>query len=474
MDQAQQPLLSALKQSAQQPHCSFYAPGHKQGVGAVSSLRELLGSQVFTADLPELPELDTCFLLSPIAMGLNDWLPTYGGRTQLVFGQRLNGGNCGRYCANCGEGDKVILPRNSHQAAIAGIIQAGAIPIFVNPVVNGDWDLAWSITPAQLARTLSAHPDAKAVLLLHPTYHGVVGELEALINRCHEVDLPVIVDEAHAAHFPFHPQLPPSALASGADITVQSTHKLLGALTQASMLHCRGERVSPQRLSQMLQLLQTSSPSYLLLASLDATRYQMAHEGQSWLNPIVAASYRCREQLATIPGLSLLSQPNPLPGFAALDPTRITVDATAWGLSGFDLDDLLRERFSITAELPTLRQLSFIVSIGNTESDLTRLVWALQTLAQENATHSPLTLTLPPLPPALLAAIAPRQAAFAPQKMRPVAQAVDCISAQLLCPYPPGIPVLIPGEIISPLGDRLFGCGTGCRWIGEWFTAHPG
>ena len=220
------PLVSALETASNNNRHAFFAPGHKQGRGITPALQGLLGAQVFKADLPELPELDNLFAPEGVIAEAQALAAQLWGAEQSWF--LVNGSTVGiiaAILATCGAGDKLLLPRNSHQAAIAGVIHSGAVPIFIEPVIHPDWDLAWSITPAALAHALKQHPDAKALLLLHPTYHGVAGEMQALVNLAHDYHLPVIVDEAHAAHFSFHPGLPPSALSCGADISVQSTQK---------------------------------------------------------------------------------------------------------------------------------------------------------------------------------------------------------------------------------------------------------
>lgn len=443
------PLLSVLQALALAPDTPFYAPGHKRGRGIAPNLKEWLGKAVFQADLPELPALDNLFAPTGAITEAQHLAADLWGAERTWF--LVNGSTAGiiaAILATCGEGDKLLLPRNVHQAAIAGVIHAGAIPIFLEPECHPDWDLAFSTTPNTLQQALTDHADVKALLLLHPTYHGVGGDLAALIALAHGAGLPVIVDEAHGAHFVFHPHLPPSAVSLGADLTIQSTHKLLGALSQASMLHGQGDRVDPQRVSQALQLIQSTSPNYLLLASLDAARHHMAHGGQELLHNIVEHTLSCRQRLAQIPGLKLLDLGDRQSGFTTLDPTRLTVDTSAWGLSGFALDEILSDRFQITAELPTLRQLSFIVSVGNTAEDLDRLGDALHTLSQEYFPADALTVQLPPLPRTELA-LSPRRAAFAPRQTLAPPQAIGKISADLLCPYPPGIPVLVPGEIIT-------------------------
>ena len=444
------PLLTTLKKLAQAPDTPFYAPGHKRGQGISAQLSQWLGPAVFQGDLPELPTLDNLFAPTGAIAAAQGLAADLWGAAHTWF--LVNGSTSGiiaAILATCGEGDKLLLPRNAHQAAIAGIIHAGAIPIFLEPEFDPDWDLALSITPETLQQALKIHPDAKALLLLHPTYHGVVGHLAALIALGHQAGIPVIVDEAHAAHFAFHDQLPPSALSFGADLTIQSTHKLLGAFSQAAMLHGQGDRVDRQRVSQALQLIQSTSPNYLLLASLDAARHQMANGGKDTLDTIVRHTIDCRKNLSAIPGLKLLTANAAQPGFSQLDPTRITLDATAWGLSGFALDEILSEQFQVTAELPSLRQLSFIVSVGNRPQDLDRLVQALQAIALQHQNAASFTVTLPPLPRAEFA-LTPRRATFAPSQTLPVTEAIAKVSAELLCPYPPGIPVLVPGEMITP------------------------
>ncbi|MBE9203802.1 aminotransferase class I/II-fold pyridoxal phosphate-dependent enzyme [Synechocystis salina LEGE 06099] len=448
LDQQDLPLVKALKNLAQRPDTPFYAPGHKRGQGIAPAFKQWLGPALFQADLPELPELDNLFAPSGAIAKAQELAADLWGAERTWFS--VNGSTAGivaAILATCGDGDKILLPRNVHQAAIAGIIHAGAVPIFLEPEINPDWDLALGIRPETLCQALQKHDDAKAVFLLHPTYHGVVGDLQKLVELSHGANLPVIVDEAHGGHFPFHPLLPRPALEFGADIVVQSTHKMLGALSQCAMVHAQGSLINPQKISQCLQLIQSTSPNYVLLASLDSARHQMANGGREMMAEVWEFALHYRQKLTQIPGLVLLEIAQPYSGALALDPSRITIDATAWGMSGFELDDLLREKFQITAELPTLRQLSFIVSIGNQVQDLARLLEALTQLAPTSF-QQPFQLTLPPLPSTTLA-MTPRRAAHAPQKLVTVNEAIGKISAGLLCPYPPGIPVLVPGEIIT-------------------------
>ncbi|MEG3904211.1 aminotransferase class I/II-fold pyridoxal phosphate-dependent enzyme [Microcoleus sp. B4-C5] len=501
--QQQTPLLDALRDRTNHPHAPFYAPGHKRGQGISQPLIDLFGAAVFRSDLPELPELDNLFNPESAIAEAQDLAAAAFGAQSTRF--LANGSTCGiiaAILATCGPGDKIILPRNIHSSAISGLILSGAIPIFVNPEYNSDWDIANSITPEATAFALEQHPDAKAVMMVYPTYHGVCGDLRAIAQITHQYNIPLLVDEAHGAHFNFHPNLPEPALSAGADLTVQSIHKTLGAMTQASMLHVKGDRIDIQKINKALQLVQSTSPSYLLLASLDAARQQIALHGKELMAQTLQLAEKARSRISQIPGLSVL-EPLNTPGFAALDRTRLTVKVSDLGITGFAADEILHSQLGVTAELPMARHLTFIISLGNTELDIDNLVKACTLLEgrrkkEEGSSatstvqdvtdvrkkeevrekkserrspmsdgrfaHSP-TLPLSHSPPLL----SPREAFFFPAETVPADKAVDRLSAELICPYPPGIPVLMPGEIITPeavdylqqilaAGGKITGC----------------
>lgn len=463
--QATTPLLDALRECANKNHAPFYAPGHKQGQGISHKLADCFGSAVFRADLPELAELDNLFAPQGVIQEAQQLAAAAFGAEHTWF--LVNGSTCGveaAILATCATGDKIILPRNVHSSAIAGLILSGAIPVFVNPEYDPVLDIAHSITPSDVAAALEQHPDAKAVMMVYPTYYGVCGDVAAIATLVHQYNIPLLVDEAHGAHFAFHPDLPTSALVAGADLTVQSTHKVLGAMTQASMLHVQGSRVDIDRVSKALQLVQSTSPSYLLLASLDAARQQMALQGKQLMSRTLQLADDARNRISQIPGLSVLQPIRGTPGFVTLDRTRLTVTVSSLGLTGFEADEILAQQLGVTAELPSLQHLTFIISLGNTEADIERLVQAFTTLAKkfgqgdkgtrgqnQVAINSELRVTscdlrLGASPPPLC----PREAFFAATETLPMEQTSEYISAELVCPYPPGIPVLMPGEVITP------------------------
>ena len=442
------PLLNALKQAAQKTHSAFYAPGHKQGKGSSPQILELLGKRVFAADLPELPELDNLFAPEEaIARAQQLAAKTFGAdRTWFL----INGSTCGIIAgilSVCGEGDKIILPRNIHQSAIAGLVLSGAIPVFIYPEYDPHSGLAYNVTVDAVRQALVEHPDAKAVMMLHPNYQGICSDLKAIADLTHQHNIPLLVDEAHGAHFTFHDSLPPSALSVGADLTVQSTHKVLSAMTQASMLHVRGDRLSPQKISKALQLVESTSPSYLLLASLDAARYQMATEGRELMDRTLELAAKARKKIATIPNLSIL-EPNSKPGCHHHDLTRLTIDVSQLGITGFKADEILHEQLNVTCELPLLNHLTFIISLGNTSQDILNLIQACKNLSKFPNSQIPKSPSLQILKSPSLS-LSPRQAYFAPTETMPIDRASDRLCGELICPYPPGIPLLMPGETIA-------------------------
>jgi arginine decarboxylase len=457
MSQLHAPLLTALRHYQQEDHRPFYTPGHKRGQGTAPGLRDLLGIQALQADLPELPGLDNLFSPQGVILEAEKLAAEAFGADQTWF--LANGSTCGieaAMLATCAPGEKIILPRNSHQSAIAGLVLSGAMPVFLEPAYDSTWDIAHGVTPESVERALAEHPDARAVMVVRPTYFGTCCDLEAIAHITHQQNIPLIVDEAHGAHFGFHPDLPTSALRAGADIVIQSTHKVLGAMTQAAMLHAQGHRFQGDRLSRALQLVQSTSPNYLLLASLDAARQQMAIHGQELMQMTLQLAQQARAELQTIPGLRVLSPSDAgqSPGFTTLDPTRLTVDVTGLGLTGFAADELLQD-LGIIAELPTLRHITFILSLGNTQADIEHLIPAFKTLSSQPTPppspegnpptlhSSPFTLHSSPF------TLSPRSAFFAPTETIPLHQATDRVSAEVICPYPPGIPLIFPGEVIT-------------------------
>ncbi|CAN1209304.1 aminotransferase class V-fold PLP-dependent enzyme [Tumidithrix helvetica PCC 7403] len=447
LNQDTAPLFDAVKAYLKVDHAPFYMPGHKRGQGIDPEFAALLGENLFRLDLPELPGLDRA-----VAAAEDLAAAAYGAdRTWFL----VNGSTCGiesMVLAACQPGDKILLGRNCHKAAIAALILSGAVPIYLETEYNAKFDLDCGVSPHTVQKALLAHADAKAVLIVSPNYYGICGDIEKIAAIAHAHHVPLLVDAAHGAHLSFHPDLPIAALQAGADLVVQSTHKVTSGLTQASMLHLQGNAIASDRVSQALQLVQSTSPNLMLLTSLDVARRQMALHGCELLDRTIALANQARSQISQVQGFSTFDRSQ----VRTLDPTRLTVMVDPrLGLTGFDVDTMLHSSLGVMPEMPTLTQLVFILSLGNRASDIERLMSALKKISESIpsaiANHS--TAGKVPLKDPLIldpiVRITPRNAFFAQRDRLLFAAAIGRISTELVCPYPPGIPILCPGEEIT-------------------------
>ncbi len=445
------PLIQALQHWTSYNHAPFYTPGHKHGRGMGVEFQELWQTAGLRGDLAELPGLDNLADPSgPIAEAQSLAAQTFGADHTRFLVNGSTAGIIAGILATCSPGDRILLPRNIHKSVIAGLIHSGAVPIYLQPEYNSALDIAHSVTPRTVELALQLHREISAVMIVAPTYYGVSGDIAGIADIVHQYQIPLLVDAAHGAHFGFHPNLPPSALSLGADLVVQSTHKLLGAMTQAAMLHVQGDRIDIDRLDRSLQLVQSSSPNYLLMASLDSATAQMATHGKELLDRTLALTDKARAELSNIPDLFTLDFSQPTEGCRYFDPTRLTVTVTDLNLTGYEADEILCQQYQVVSEMPTLRHITFIISIGNQEWDIEMLVAGFQSLAKHHHGTTPLNLLLCKQITALATPVlTPREAFFAHQVTVPIEEAFDRICAELICPYPPGIPLLIPGEVVT-------------------------
>ena len=308
-DQTPTPLLSALVQAVNRQAVSFHTPGHKGGQGATAAMQQLLGAGALQADLPELPELDNLFApAGPIQAAQTLAAQAFGAEETYFLANGSTSGIEAALLATSGPGDTVLVPRNAHRSVFAGLVLSGAQPVYVSPVQSPGWDVAWGLGPDQVAAALTTVPKIRTVVLVSPNYQGVCAPVAAIARQVHDHGACLLVDEAHGAHLACHADLPPAALAAGADVVVQSTHKTLSALTQAAMVHVQGQRIDRDRLRQGLQITQSTSPNYLLLASLDAARQQMALQGMERLARTLHLAQEVRAALAALTPLKVLGQ----------------------------------------------------------------------------------------------------------------------------------------------------------------------
>ena len=348
------------------------------------------------------------------------------------------------------DGDKIIVPRNVHKSVTSGIILSGAIPIFMQPELDKKLGIAHGVSPKTVEKTLKDNPDAKALLLINPTYYGVATDIKKIAEIVHSYHIPLIVDEAHGPHLAFSRKLPMSALEAGADICSQSTHKIIGSLTQASLIHIKSKFINPNRVQRNLNLLQTTSPSYILMASLDCARRQIALHGENLLNKAIELANYTRNEINKIPGFycfgkEILGKP----GSFAFDPTKITICCRNLGITGFQLDMILYEKYAIQMELSDFYNVLAVGSFGDTKEGMDRLLTALKEISKEYyGVNKPIAdfLDIPPIPTKI---INPREAFYADKKSVPLSESLGKISGEFLLAYPPGIPLLCPGEIIT-------------------------
>lgn len=454
LDQASTPLLGAMTRYVEDAVIPFHTPGHKQGRGMHTQFEQILGESALAIDLAVMHELDN--LHDPhgcIEEAQNLASQLYGADHSFFVVNGTTGAVNAMIMTVVGPGEKIIIPRNAHRSVIGGVILSGAFPVYIQPEIDTELGIAMGVTPETVNEALRQNPDAKAVLLINPTYYGVASDLKRIIEIVHSSNIPAIVDEAHGPHLVFHSDLPIQALDAGADLCAQSTHKILGALTQASMLHCREGRINVSRLKAMLQLVQTTSPSYLLMASLDTARMQMATSGIMLIARTVARSKALREAINEIPGLYCFGEEiSGRPGVHAIDPTKITVTVKNIGLTGIEAEKILRSQYNIQAELADMYNILFLLTLGDSDREIRALLQSLSSLSADRkgkSTNKGIPFSSVYSKSALETVISPREALFSSSRSIYLEQAEGEICAEIITVYPPGIPIVCPGERIS-------------------------
>lgn len=447
------PLVGAIAGWVKRPRGRFCVPGH-QGVGP-EGLRRLWGDRVFQADLTELAGLDNLAAPAGCIAEAQERAAAYFGAARTWFSVAgATGGVMGAIAAIARDGEKIAIARNAHRSAIAGLIWSGARPVWLEPTIAPGWGFGAGIAPATVAKAIAAHPDLKGVLVVSPTYYGTVAPIAEIADLTRSRGIPLIVDEAHGSHWIAHPDLPTPALAAGADVVIHSLHKTAGALTQSALLHLGKAANNPalgDRLHQALGLLQSSSPSYLLMGSLDGARADLEQHGRDRWADALGLGVEIRDRLrAKIPTVMLLDRaiaPS-WNGVMDTDPTRLTLATGPWGWSGYDVDDWLNGQAAIAIELSDPYAISLVITPWSDRAAADRLIDTLTDLAVERSRQP---LPPPEIPPFQTpdAPLTPRAATFGPTETVPANRAIGRIAAETLCPYPPGIPAIVPGERID-------------------------
>lgn len=432
LDQRRAPLYEAASRYRDQVRGPFHVPGHKLGAAAPPALRAELGGAL-GLDLTEVPGLDD--LHAPegaIAEAEALAAEAFGAASSYFLVGGTTAGLHALLLAAVQPGEAILVPRNAHRSILGAIILAGARPVWAPVQFHPELDVATGVDPAAFMRLL---PGVKAALLVHPTYYGMVTEIAPLIRAAHAQGIPVLVDEAHGSHFHFHPALPPDALSLGADGVVQSTHKTGGSLTQSSLCHVGvGSRLSGTRLREMLRLVQSTSPSYLLMASLDLARRHLVLNGRAEWDRALELARGAAQRIAELPGLQV---------YPTADPTKLLIGVRGRRLTGFAAADALWQA-GIAVETAGHGYILAVMTPGDSAEAVESLIKALAALPtgdQVGPAWAP-----PPLSEAVLL---PREAYLGAKESTPLTSAAGRIAAEMIAPYPPGIPVVVPGERIT-------------------------
>jgi arginine decarboxylase len=447
LSQDRAPLMDALAAYRKNRIVPFDVPGHKQGKGNLR-LREFLGLGCLSVDVNSMKPLDNLShptsvikeaeALAAEAFGAENAFFIVNGTTAAVQAMIL---------ATCKRGDRIIMPRNVHISAINALVLSGAVPVYVNPGVNRTLGIPLGMSLTEVRRAIEAHPDAKAVFVNNPTYYGVCSDLKAIVELAHAHGMMVLVDEAHGTHFYFGEGLPAPAMACGADMAAVSMHKTGGSLTQSSLL-LTGPRLSQGYVRQILSLTQTTSASYLLMVSLDISRRNLATEGRQVFSKVLGLAEYARSEINNIGGLyAYANELTSDDAVFAFDRTKLSVYTRGIGLAGIEVYDLLRDEYGIQIEFGDLGNILAIISVGDNQLAVERLVSALyeiERLYRKDPTgmfdHEYITP---------LVELAPQDAFYSTKRAVSLESAAGQICGEFVMCYPPGIPILAPGERIT-------------------------
>jgi len=439
------PLLAALKSYSERNIAAFDVPGHKRGQG-VHILRDYFGDELMKMDVNSLPELDNVSNATGVIKEARELLAdAYEADTAFFM---TNGTTSAIHCmlmAVLNPGDKILLPRNIHKSALNGLILCGATPIYAQTELLVKEEVSGNVTPEEVECQLKKHPDLKAVFLLNPTYYGFVADLEKVAQICRKYEVLLLVDEAHGAHFPFHPDLPTSGMVAGADMSCVSIHKTGGALTQASALLVNGERVNINKVQQVVNMLQSTSCSYLLMSSLDGARQNLVLNGHDQLTKAIYLSEYARHKLNQISGIYTIEPSAP----QQMDSTKLGINVRGLGLTGFEVYELMWKEFDIQLEMPDFSNVLAIISLGDQLKNINRLIQAFEVISKRF--KKPLKVNIKPLKPLAdpQVALSPRVAYFAEKELVNLEQALGRLAGESILAYPPGIPIVAPGERLT-------------------------
>ena len=448
--QSKTPIFTALKEYRDDGIVHFDVPGHKKNKN--TPVGEAFGERTVGFDANSTKELD--LLANPsgiIAEAEKLMAEAYGAEDAYLL---VNGSTFGvqaMIMSCCGPKDKILMPRNVHKSAINAVILAGATPVFLTPELDLEFGISNGVTVDTVKKGIKQHPDAKALFIINPTYYGMVSDLKEIIRICHKWNMPVLVDQAHGAHLNFHDDLPISATEIGADLTTLSMHKTAGSLTQSSVLLVNTGLVDRNRVSATINLMQTTSASYLLMASLDVARSQLAVHGEELYTKILKWCRRTRKKLNKIPGISVITKDvvNGR-GVYDFDETKFVIKVNNLGMTGFEVYDIMKKDYNIQLELGEAYIVLAVAGVGDTEENFKKLTDAFDDLSKRfYAKKPPFKTDINSFFDKPKTVVLPRDAYYSPKMTVKIDDALDHISGELIMIYPPGIPLVIHGERIT-------------------------
>ena len=447
IDQTRAPIYEALERFREMRVVPFDVPGHKHGKGN-PELTAFLGEKCVGVDVNSMKPLDNlCHPISVIreaeilaadAFGASHAFLMVGGTTSSVQSMVLS-------C--CKHGDKIILPRNVHRSVINSLVLCGAIPVYVNPEVDCRLGISLGMSRDQVKKAIEENPDAVAVLVNNPTYYGICSDIRAIVKMAHEAGMLCLVDEAHGTLFYFGDNMPVSAMKAGADMAAVSMHKSGGSLTQSSLLLI-GENVSERHVRQIINLTQTTSGSYLLMSSLDISRRNLALRGKEVFRKVVEMAEYAREEINAVGGYYAYGR-ELINGDSIFDfdPTKLSVHTRDIGLAGIEVYDILRDEYDIQIEFGDIGNILAYLSIGDRMQELERLVSALAEIKRRYKKDPDGLLSQEYIDPEVVCS--PQEAFYSQKKSVPINESSGFVCSEFVMCYPPGIPILAPGERIT-------------------------
>ena len=458
-NQERMPFVEALEAYRKEHFVPFHTPGHKIGVEAPQLLKDWMGPAL-PYDLGVMYALDDLHEPEGALKEAQDLTAELYGADCCWFS--INGTTAlieAMIMGTVGSDETIIIPREAHRSVISGLVLSGAKPVYMDCQFDERWGIPLGVSLDDAVRTMEVHPEAKAILLVYPNYYGVGVDIVNIVEEAHKRGLIVLVDEAHGPHLPFSESLPIGAIEAGADLVAQSTHKSVGSLTQTSWLLGQGERINKRRITQMHQMLQSTSPNYIFLASLDMARHQLATVGKALVNRTVELSMYLRKELHKISGITTMEYTDIQDRVTNYDVTKVLIDAKELGLTGVEFERMLRA-YSIEVELVQANHVLVLITIGDTKDSVDALIKAVQAVSDdvlceafrttgtndEEAQSLSKDSALLPLPQVR---VTPRNAMYANREKVLLTNALHRIAGETIAYYPPGIPCVAVGEEIS-------------------------